>query len=457
MFSKILIANRGEIAVRIIRACRDMGITSVAVYSTADREALHTQLADEAICIGGPLAKDSYLNIRNLLGAAEASGAEAIHPGFGFLSENPDFAKACEDCGIAFIGPSSKTISLLGDKVAARQTAREAGVPVTPGSDGAVGEYREVERIAREIGFPVMLKAASGGGGKGIRKVDGPEELKNAFMEAAAEAAASFGDGRVYIEKFVADPRHIEFQILADALGNTVHLFERECSIQRRHQKLVEEAPSSLLTPEKRAEMGAAAVAVAKQAGYRGAGTVEFLVDGQGDYYFCEMNARIQVEHPVTELVCSLDLIEQQIRIAAGEALGFTQEDLALHGHAIECRINAEDPYHNFAPRPGTVEGLHVPGGPGVRVDSAIYQGYTIPPYYDSMLSKLIVWGESREQALARMKRALAEYLFDGVITNIDLSMAIISSEAFTTGNFDTNFLEKSDLLAQFSRQGEGE
>lgn len=457
MFSKILIANRGEIAVRIIRACRDMGITSVAVYSTADREALHTQLADEAICIGGPLAKDSYLNIRNLLGAAEASGAEAIHPGFGFLSENPDFAKACEDCGIAFIGPSSKTISLLGDKVAARQTAREAGVPVTPGSDGAVGEYREVERIAREIGFPVMLKAASGGGGKGIRKVDGPEELKNAFMEAAAEAAASFGDGRVYIEKFVADPRHIEFQILADALGNTVHLFERECSIQRRHQKLVEEAPSSLLTPEKRAEMGAAAVAVAKQAGYRGAGTVEFLVDGQGDYYFCEMNARIQVEHPVTELVCSLDLIEQQIRIAAGEALGFAQEDLALHGHAIECRINAEDPYHNFAPRPGTVAGLHVPGGPGVRVDSAIYQGYTIPPYYDSMLSKLIVWGESREQALARMKRALAEYLFDGVITNIDLSMAIISSEAFTTGNFDTNFLEKSDLLAQFSRQGEGE
>ncbi|ERI99445.1 acetyl-CoA carboxylase biotin carboxylase subunit [bacterium 210820-DFI.6.52] len=457
MFSKILIANRGEIAVRIIRACRDMGITSVAVYSTADREALHTQLADEAICIGGPLAKDSYLNIRNLLGAAEASGAEAIHPGFGFLSENPDFAKACEDCGIAFIGPSSKTISLLGDKVAARQTAREAGVPVTPGSDGAVGEYREVERIAREIGFPVMLKAASGGGGKGIRKVDGPEELKNAFMEAAAEAAASFGDGRVYIEKFVADPRHIEFQVLADALGNTVHLFERECSIQRRHQKLVEEAPSSLLTPEKRAEMGAAAVAVAKQAGYRGAGTVEFLVDGQGDYYFCEMNARIQVEHPVTELVCSLDLIEQQIRIAAGEALGFAQEDLALHGHAIECRINAEDPYHNFAPRPGTVEGLHVPGGPGVRVDSAIYQGYTIPPYYDSMLSKLIVWGESREQALARMKRALAEYLFDGVITNIDLSMAIISSEAFATGNFDTNFLEKSDLLAQFSRQGEGE
>ena len=457
MFSKILIANRGEIAVRIIRACRDMGITSVAVYSTADREALHTQLADEAICIGGPLAKDSYLNIRNLLGAAEASGAEAIHPGFGFLSENPDFAKACEDCGIAFIGPSSKTISLLGDKVAARQTARGAGVPVTPGSDGAVGEYREVERIAREIGFPVMLKAASGGGGKGIRKVDEPEELKNAFMEAAAEAAASFGDGRVYIEKFVADPRHIEFQILADAIGNTVHLFERECSIQRRHQKLVEEAPSSLLTPEKRAEMGAAAVAVAKQAGYRGAGTVEFLVDGQGDYYFCEMNARIQVEHPVTELVCSLDLIEQQIRIAAGEALGFAQEDLALHGHAIECRINAEDPYHNFAPRPGTVEGLHVPGGPGVRVDSAIYQGYTIPPYYDSMLSKLIVWGESREQALARMKRALAEYLFDGVITNIDLSMAIISSEAFTTGNFDTNFLEKSDLLAQFSRQGEGE
>lgn len=457
MFSKILIANRGEIAVRIIRACRDMGITSVAVYSTADREALHTQLADEAICIGGPLAKDSYLNIRNLLGAAEASGAEAIHPGFGFLSENPDFAKACEDCGIAFIGPSSKTISLLGDKVAARQTAREAEVPVTPGSDGAVGEYREVERIAREIGFPVMLKAASGGGGKGIRKVDGPEELKNAFMEAAAEAAASFGDGRVYIEKFVADPRHIEFQVLADALGNTVHLFERECSIQRRHQKLVEEAPSSLLTPEKRAEMGAAAVAVAKQAGYRGAGTVEFLVDGQGDYYFCEMNARIQVEHPVTELVCSLDLIEQQIRIAAGEALGFAQEDLALHGHAIECRINAEDPYHNFAPRPGTVEGLHVPGGPGVRVDSAIYQGYTIPPYYDSMLSKLIVWGESREQALARMKRALAEYLFDGVITNIDLSMAIISSEAFATGNFDTNFLEKSDLLAQFSRQGEGE
>ena len=341
--------------------------------------------------------------------------------------------------------------------MAARRTAREAGVPVTPGSDGAVGDYPEVERIAREIGFPVMLKAASGGGGKGIRKVDDPAELKNAFMEAAAEAAASFGDGRVYIEKFVADPRHIEFQILADSFGNTVHLFERECSIQRRHQKLVEEAPSSLLSAPKRAEMGAAAVAVAKQAGYRGAGTVEFLVDGQGNYFFCEMNARIQVEHPVTELVCSLDLIEQQIRIAAGEQLGFAQGDLSLHGHAIECRINAEDPYHNFAPRPGRVEGLHVPGGPGVRVDSAIYQGYTIPPYYDSMLSKLIVWGESREQALARMKRALAEYLFDGVITNIDLSMAIISSAEFTAGDFDTNFLEKSDLLAQFARQGEGE
>lgn len=444
MFSKILIANRGEIAVRIIRACRDMGITSVAVYSTADREALHTQLADEAICIGGPLAKDSYLNIRNLLGAAEASGAEAIHPGFGFLSENPDFAKACEDCGIAFIGPSSKTISLLGDKVAARQTAREAGVPVTPGSDGAVGEYREVERIAREIGFPVMLKAASGGGGKGIRKVDEPEELKNAFMEAAAEAAASFGDGRVYIEKFVADPRHIEFQILADAFGNTVHLFERECSIQRRHQKLVEEAPSSLLTPEKRAEMGAAAVAVAKQAGYRGAGTVEFLVDGQGDYYFCEMNARIQVEHPVTEFVTGLDLMREQLRIAAGLPLSVGQEEVRLSGCAMECRINAEDPREGFRPSPGRVEFLHLPGGPGVRVDTALFGGYQMPPYYDSLCAKVVVWAPTRLEAVRRMRRALEELMIQGMVTTAELCHLILYQPDFVKGQYHTGFLEEN-------------
>lgn len=443
MFSKILIANRGEIAVRIIRACRDMGITSVAVYSTADREALHTQLADEAICIGGPLAKDSYLNIRNLLGAAEASGAEAIHPGFGFLSENPDFAKACEDCGIAFIGPSSKTISLLGDKVAARQTAREAGVPVTPGSDGAVGEYREVERIAREIGFPVMLKAASGGGGKGIRKVDGPEELKNAFMEAAAEAAASFGDGRVYIEKFVADPRHIEFQVLADALGNTVHLFERECSIQRRHQKLVEEAPSPALTDELRREMGEAAVRAVREVGYTNAGTIEFLLDVDGRFYFMEMNTRIQVEHPVTEQITLTDLVKEQVRIAAGEPMSIADRaPFEPVGHAIEFRINAEDSSRGFRPCPGKITRLVLPGGPGVRVDTHVYQGYSIPPTYDSLVAKLIVWGKDREEALARAERALAEFEIEGIETTIPFHRAALCNDAFRSGEVYTDFIE---------------
>ncbi len=457
MFDKILIANRGEIAVRIIRACRDMGITSVAVYSTADADALHTTLADEAVCIGGPAPKDSYLNIQNIIGAAQGSGAQAIHPGFGFLSENPDFAAACEACGLTFIGPSAHTIALLGDKVAARDTAKKAGVPVTPGSDGAVSTAKEAAAIAGEIGYPVMLKAASGGGGKGIRKVDDPADLEHEFQNAAAEAGMSFGDSRVYVEKFVADPRHIEFQILADAHGDTIHLFERECSIQRRHQKLVEEAPSSLLSASLRQEMGDAAVRVAKQAGYRGAGTVEFLVDSDLNYYFCEMNARIQVEHPVTELVCGLDLIREQIRIAAGEWLPLRQDQLRPLCHAIECRINAEDPYRNFAPCPGQITGLNVPGGAGVRVDSAVYQGYRIPPYYDSMLAKLICYGEDRAQAIARMKRALSEYLFEGVTTNIDLAMAIIHAPQFAAGDFDTNFLERSQLLARFSQPDGGD
>lgn len=444
MFDKILIANRGEIAVRIIRACRDMGITSVAVYSTADADALHTTLADEAVCIGGPAPKDSYLNIQNIIGAAQGSGAQAIHPGFGFLSENPDFAAACEACGLTFIGPSAHTIALLGDKVAARDTAKKAGVPVTPGSDGAVSTAKEAAAIAGEIGYPVMLKAASGGGGKGIRKVDDPADLEHEFQNAAAEAGMSFGDSRVYVEKFVADPRHIEFQILADAHGDTIHLFERECSIQRRHQKLVEEAPSSLLSASLRQEMGDAAVRVAKQAGYRGAGTVEFLVDSDLNYYFCEMNARIQVEHPVTEFVTGLDLVREQLRIAAGLPLSVGQEEVRLSGCAMECRINAEDPREGFRPSPGRVEFLHLPGGPGVRVDTALFSGYQMPPYYDSLCAKVVVWAPTRLEAVRRMRRALEELMIQGMVTTAELCHLILYQPDFVKGQYHTGFLEEN-------------
>ena len=439
MFQKVLIANRGEIAVRIIQACRDLGVIAVAVYSEADREALHAQIADEAVCIGPARASDSYLNMENIISAALASGCQAIHPGFGFLSENPDFAERTTQAGLAFIGPTSATIRLMGDKSEAKRTAIAAGVPVALGTDGPVRDFDEAIEQAARIGYPVMLKAASGGGGKGIRFARSVKELKSAYDGAAAEAIANFGDGRLYMEKYIENPRHIEVQVLGDNYGNVVHLFERECSIQRRHQKLIEEAPSAFVTPALRERMTKAAVELAKRVGYRGAGTIEFLVDQERNFYFCEMNTRIQVEHPVTEQVTGVDLVCEQIKLAAGEPLSFGQDELALRGHAIECRINAEDPSRDFAPCPGKLVSLHLPGGPGVRIDTAAYQGYTIPPFYDSMIGKLIVYGADRQQAIARMRRALAEMLFAGVVTGADYQMRILRSKAFEQADFHVN------------------
>lgn len=443
MIRKILIANRSEIAVRIIRACRDMGIISVAVYSTTDKDALHTQIADEAVCIGGPRPQDSYLNMQNIIGAANAIGADAIHPGFGFLAENAEFAQKCVDNGLIYIGPPAEAIARMGDKIQARKTVAAADVPLIPGSVGAVESFKQAAAIAKEVGFPLMIKACAGGGGKGIRQVDRLEDLQRMYDEARREAQVSFTDDCVYIEKCIVAPRHIEFQVLADTHGNVVHLFERDCSVQRRHQKLVEESPSTFLTPELRSEMGAAAVRAAKAAGYVNAGTVEYLVDADRNFYFMEMNTRIQVEHPVTEMVTGVDIVREQIRIAAGEPLGYTQEDIQLDGHAIECRINAEDPARSFAPCPGTIHALHMPGGPGVRIDSAVYQGYTIPPFYDSMIAKLIVHGSDRTRAIERMRRALAEFLVDGVTINSDYQMSIVSHPDFISGNFGTDFIEK--------------
>ncbi len=446
MFQKVLIANRGEIAVRIIQACRDLGIISVAVYSEADREALHAQIADEAVCIGPAAAKDSYLHMNNIISAAVASGAQAIHPGYGFLSENPEFAALVEKHGLTFIGPSAQVIRLLGDKSEAKRQAIAAGVPVALGTDGTVADFAQAEREAERIGFPLMLKAASGGGGKGIRVAHDKTELKSAYETASAEAVANFGDGRLYMERYIHNPRHIEVQILGDKHGNVVHLFERECSVQRRHQKLLEEAPSSFVDDDLRQRMGAAAVGLAGRVGYVGAGTVEFLVDAQRNFYFCEVNTRIQVEHPVTEMVTGRDLICEQFRIAAGQPISFRQEQLFLHGHAIECRICAEDSARGFAPSPGTIVSMHLPGGAGVRVDTAAYQGYTIPPYYDSMIGKLIVQGRDRHQAIARMRRALAELLFEGVITSTDYQMKILQSDAFVRGDFNTNSIANGDF-----------
>ena len=446
MFQKVLIANRGEIAVRIIQACRDLGVIAVAVYSEADREALHAQIADEAICIGPARAADSYLSMDNIISAALASGCQAIHPGFGFLSENPDFAERTTQAGLAFIGPTAATIRLMGDKSEAKRNAIAAGVPVALGTDGPLRDFDEAIAEAGRIGYPVMLKAASGGGGKGIRVARSVKDLKDAYDSAAAEAVANFGDGRLYMEKYIENPRHIEVQILGDHYGNVVHLFERECSVQRRHQKLIEESPSAFVTPELRERMTQAAVSLAKRVGYRNAGTIEFLVDSDRNFYFCEMNTRIQVEHPVTEQVTGVDLVCEQIRIAAGEPLSFKQEDLTLRGHAIECRINAEDPARNFAPCPGTLVSLHLPGGPGVRIDSAAYQGYTIPPFYDSMIGKLIVYGADRKQAIDRMRRALAETLFEGVVTGTDYQMHILCSKAFEDAEFNVNSIANGDF-----------
>jgi acetyl-CoA carboxylase biotin carboxylase subunit len=445
VFKKVLIANRGEIALRVIRACRELGIATVAVHSTADANALHVRFADEAVCIGPPASKESYLNIPQLLSAAEITRADAIHPGYGFLSENAEFAEVCESCKIRFIGPRPEMLRLMGNKVRARNAAREAGLPLLPGSQGTVKDAREAEAYAKEIGFPVILKAAAGGGGKGMKIVREPGALTQAFATASAEAVASFANGELYIERYVEKPRHIEIQIVADEHGNIIHLGERECSVQRRHQKLIEESPSAALTPELRERMGRVSVEAMRKIRYNNVGTIEYLLDEHGQFYFMEMNTRIQVEHPVTELVTGIDLVREQIRMAYGEPLRFKQEDIQLRGAAIECRINAEDPV-TFAPWPGKITGYSVPGGYGVRVDSGAYENYTVLPYYDSLLAKLIVHAEDRETAIRRMQRALGEYVVEGIRTNIAFHRAALAEESFQEGNYDTRFVER--LLA---------
>jgi acetyl-CoA carboxylase biotin carboxylase subunit len=442
-FSKILIANRGEIALRIIRTCEEMGIPTVAVHSTIDRHALHVQLADEAVCIGEPSSSKSYLNIPNIIAAALTRHATAIHPGYGFLAENARFAEICADHQIAFIGPTPDAMRSMGDKSTAKDTMRNVGVPTVPGSDGLLTDEKEAIAIAQKIGYPIMIKATAGGGGRGMRLVKQESELGKLFSAAQGEAEAAFGNPGVYLEKFIENPRHIEFQILADNYGNVIHLGERDCSIQRRHQKLLEEAPSPALSPELRAKMGHAAVMAAKSINYTGAGTVEFLLDKYGNFYFMEMNTRIQVEHPVTEMITGLDLIREQIRIAQGERLDLTQEQVQLNGHAIECRINAEDPDHNFRPHPGRISGYLAPGGPGVRMDSHVYTDYEIPPYYDSLIGKLIVWGHDRATAIQRMKRALRECAITGIPTTISFHQKILETSEFLSGEVYTNFVEQ--------------
>ncbi|MDP4125802.1 MAG: acetyl-CoA carboxylase biotin carboxylase subunit [Bacillota bacterium] len=446
MFKKILIANRGEIALRVIRACREMDIETVAVFSEGDREAMHVKAADEAVCIGPVASAKSYLNIPNIISAAELTGVDAIHPGYGFLSENARFAEICESCGITFIGPSPEAIETMGDKARARKTMIEAGVPVVPGSKEIIKDEELAATVAEDIGYPVLIKASAGGGGKGMRVAQNSKELSKALQAAQSEAKAAFGNSDVYLEKYVEEPRHIEFQILGDKYGNVVHLGERDCSLQRRHQKLLEEAPSSAMNPKLRAEMGAIAVKAAKSAQYSGAGTIEFLLDRHGNYYFIEMNTRIQVEHPVTELVTGLDLVKEQIRLASGEPLGMTQGDIQIRGWAIECRINAEDPDKNFMPSPGMINIYHVPGGPGVRVDSAVYQGYTVSRYYDSMVGKLIVWGATRQEAIARMQRALEEFVIEGISTTIPFQLKVLENAFYRRGEVYTNFIQRRIL-----------
>ena len=444
MFQKLLIANRGEIAVRIIRACREMGIKTVAVYSQADADALHTQLADESICIGKAEAKDSYLNMERILSATIASGADAIHPGFGFLSENSKFAALCEKCNIAFIGPSARTIEETGNKSEARNAMVRAGVPVIPGTKEPIFTAEAGRKFADEIGYPVMIKAALGGGGKGMRVVRNSEEFEKNFQNAQREAENGFGDNSMYIEKYIEHPKHIEFQILADNEGNTIHLGERDCSVQRRHQKMIEESPCTALDEDLREQMGAMAVRAAKAVGYRNAGTVEFLLDSHRQFYFMEINTRIQVEHGVTELGRGIDLVKEQIRIAAGEKLGLRQSDIHLTGHAMEVRINAENPDKNFAPCPGTIQELHIPGGNGVRIDTAVYPGYIIPPYYDSMIMKVMVYDKDRESALKKMRSTLGEVIIEGVTTNLDFQYEILKNKEFESGAVHTDFIEKN-------------
>lgn len=439
---KILIANRGEIACRIIWTCKEMGIQTVAVHSEADREALHVKFADEAVCIGPPPSAQSYLNIPAIISAAEITNVDAIHPGYGFLAESARFANVCEDCNIKFIGPRPEVIAMMGDKVEARRTMAAAGVPVLPGSPDPIESPEEAAEIARKIGFPVIIKAAAGGGGRGMRIVRDESELKANLETAQAEALAAFKNGAVYIERYIERPRHIEIQVLADEYGNCIHLGERECSIQRRHQKLLEEAPSPVITPSQREEMGAIAVKACREIGYSSAGTFEFLLDEDGRFYFMEMNTRIQVEHPVTEMVTLADIVRNQIRIAAGEELGYVQEDVQIVGHSIECRINAEDP-EKFTPSPGKITAFNIPGGPGVRVDTAVYPGYVVPPYYDSMIAKLIVHARTRELAIARMQRALDMMVIEGIKTTIPLHKKIMADERFRRGDFSTRFMEE--------------
>lgn len=440
MLKKVLIANRGEIAVRIIRACRELGISTVSIYSEADKEALHTQLADYSVCVGPNPSKDSYLNVANILSACILTGCDAIHPGFGFLSENPKFAKMCEECNIKFIGPNSDTISLMGDKSQARKIMKKANVPVIPGYEGKIDSYEEAYKIAKDIGTPIMIKASSGGGGKGIRVVKDLDEFKHNYEAAKSEAMACFGDDRIYIEKYIENPRHIEFKIIADEYGNIIHLGERECSLQKNNQKVLEEAPSTFLNKELREKMGKVAIDAAKAVNYKNVGTIEFLVDKDQNFYFMEMNTRIQVEHPITEMITDVDIVKEQLKIASGIKLSLSQEDIKIQGHAIECRINAKDA--------GTISELNMPSGLGVRVDSAIYCGYTIPPFYDSMIAKLITYGKDREEAIIKMKRSLGEFAIGGVNTNIDFQYEILEHQDFIDGNYDTSFLNKDISLA---------
>ncbi|AFV03734.1 MULTISPECIES: acetyl-CoA carboxylase biotin carboxylase subunit [unclassified Dehalobacter] len=443
MFKKILIANRGEIAVRIIRACREIGVATVAVYSEADRNSLHVDLADETVCIGPARARDSYLNTKNIISATVLTGAEAIHPGFGFLAENSKFAEMCKACHIAFIGPDPEVIEMMGNKAKARQIMGQAGVPIVPGIEGVLANFKQAEASAERIGYPVMLKASAGGGGKGIRIVWSRDELKKAYDMAKKEAQAAFDDDSMYLEKYLVEPRHIEFQILADHYGNVIHLGERDCSIQRRNQKVIEEAPSTVLSDELRREMGDTAVRAAQAVGYKSAGTIEFLVDNNGGYYFMEMNTRIQVEHPVTELVTGIDIVKEQLKIASGEQLNIRQDDVHIQGHAIECRINAENPALGFRPSPGKVNILLWPGGNGVRLDSALYNGYDIPPTYDSMIAKLITHGQDRNEAISKMRRALDEFIIEGIDTNIEFLFQILNNPKFRSAEIDTSFIAK--------------
>ena len=441
MFGKVLIANRGEIAVRIIHACRELGISTVAIYSEADKESLHAQIADEAVCIGPAKPKDSYLNVKSIISACEITGADAIHPGFGFLSENSGFAKMCDVCGLEFIGPSALAMESLGDKASARRVMKEAGVPVIPGSEGLILDLSHALKVSDEIGYPVMVKATAGGGGRGIRRVDSPKDLESAILAAQTEAESFFGNSGIYIEKFIENPRHVEIQIIADKYGNVVHLGERDCSIQRRNQKLIEEAPSPAVSEDVRKKMGRAAILAAKASEYYNAGTVEFLLDKDDNFYFMEMNTRLQVEHGVTELVTDVDIVKNQIKIADSQKLDISQDDVKINGHAIECRINAEIPEKGFMPVPGQIKGLYVPCGNGVRVDSCVYSGYTVTPHYDSMIAKVMTHAKTRDEAIAKMRWALAEFIVEGISTNIDFHLSLLRNEDFRRGNVDIGFL----------------